>query len=121
MKPIFTVVLFCFVLLVVGVLISTGLKNRDSQTTASSKSSISSEDSSTDQTPGFANGSNDSSGVAQNRCIVTIQGRDYDVTDLKGTHSGGDIFLCGTDMTDVFFSMHDLELLNSELRQYLID
>ncbi len=41
-----------------------------------------------------------------NRCIVTVNGSQYDVTNLRRTHSGGDIFTCGTDMTSTFMSMH---------------
>lgn len=57
---------------------------------------------------------------ASNQCIVTIQGNQYDVSKLRKTHSGGDVFTCNTDMTDVFFSMHDNGLLNSQMQQYLV-
>ena len=40
------------------------------------------------------------------RCIITVFGQQYDVTDLQYTHSGGDVFDCGTDMTSVFQSQH---------------
>lgn len=39
-------------------------------------------------------------------CIVTINGSRYDVTALRKTHSGGNIFVCGTNMTATFQSMH---------------
>ncbi len=55
-----------------------------------------------------------------NRCIVTIQGKRYDVTQLRLTHSGGDVFVCGTDMTTTFFSQHDQQLLDTTMRQYLV-
>lgn len=57
---------------------------------------------------------------ADNRCIVSVQGRSYDVTELRVTHSGGDIFRCGTDMTASFFGQHEQQLLNTVMRQYLI-
>lgn len=50
---------------------------------------------------------------ASNRCIVTISGQKYDVTDFRTQHSGGDIFVCGTDMTRTFFGQHNQELLDS--------
>ena len=40
------------------------------------------------------------------RCIITVFGNEYDVTDLQDTHSGGNVFNCGTDMTSVFQSRH---------------
>ena len=54
------------------------------------------------------------------RCIVVVKGNSYDVTTLKGTHSGGDIFLCGADMTVAFFGQHERQLLNTTMKQYLI-
>jgi len=48
-----------------------------------------------------------------NRCIITISGQHYDVTDFRSQHSGGDIFVCGTDMTRTFFGQHDQALLDS--------
>lgn len=41
-----------------------------------------------------------------NACIITIDGREYDVTNLRSTHTGGDIFQCGTDMSAVFHGQH---------------
>lgn len=41
-----------------------------------------------------------------NSCIVTIFGKQYDVTTLKSTHSGGDVFTCGTDMTAIYQGRH---------------
>ncbi len=48
-----------------------------------------------------------------NRCIITISGQRYDVTDFRSQHPGGDIFACGTDMTQTFFGQHDQQLLDS--------
>jgi hypothetical protein len=41
-------------------------------------------------------------------CIVTLFGVQYDVAPLQptGAHPGGNIFVCGTDMTAVYTSMH---------------
>ncbi|PJB22499.1 hypothetical protein CO112_04130 [Candidatus Dojkabacteria bacterium CG_4_9_14_3_um_filter_150_Dojkabacteria_WS6_41_13] len=39
-------------------------------------------------------------------CIITVHGLRYNVQSLKTTHSGGNIFRCGTDMTAVFSSQH---------------
>lgn len=40
-------------------------------------------------------------------CIITISGVQYDVGPLTvpGAHAGGNIFVCGTDMTALFMSM----------------
>lgn len=48
-----------------------------------------------------------------NRCIVTISGQRYDVTDFRFQHPGGNIFACGTDMTQTFFGQHDQQILDS--------
>lgn len=39
-------------------------------------------------------------------CIVTIFGVQYDVEPLKTGHSGGDVFICNTDMSAVYQGMH---------------
>lgn len=41
-----------------------------------------------------------------NRCIISVRGSKFDITDFKKIHSGGDIFQCGTDMTDIFNGRH---------------
>ncbi len=43
---------------------------------------------------------------AEAACIIAIDGRKYDVTTLRNTHSGGDVFSCGTDMSSVFHGQH---------------
>ncbi|MCX6797531.1 MAG: hypothetical protein NTX98_03600 [Candidatus Doudnabacteria bacterium] len=58
--------------------------------------------------------------ATDNRCIVVISGAKYDVTQLRQTHSGGDIFQCGTDMTQIFFSQHNQRLLDNQMAQYKI-
>ncbi|MCL4417327.1 MAG: hypothetical protein M1450_00480 [Patescibacteria group bacterium] len=40
------------------------------------------------------------------KCIITLFGQQYDVTTLRQTHSGGDVFKCGTDMTSVYQQKH---------------
>lgn len=40
-------------------------------------------------------------------CIITISGVQYDVAPLMapGAHAGGNVFVCGTDMTSLFMSV----------------
>jgi hypothetical protein len=54
-----------------------------------------------------------------NRCIVQIDGVSYDVATLRVTHSGGDIFVCGTDMSQTFWSRHNSRILQ-KMQQYKI-
>ena len=54
-----------------------------------------------------------------NRCLVTIQGKVYNVTELRTTHSGGDVFTCGADNTDTFFQQHDQRFLDTVMPAYL--
>ncbi len=54
-----------------------------------------------------------------NKCIVTLFGSLYDVTSLRSTHSGGDIFNCGTDMTAIYQGRHGNNL--SRMAAYLYD
>lgn len=51
-------------------------------------------------------------------CIVTIFGQQYDVSPLQTSHSGGNIFTCGTDMTAVYQPMHGTDV--SRIAAYLI-
>lgn len=53
-----------------------------------------------------------------NACIVTLFGKQYDVTTLRSTHSGGNIFSCGTDMTTVYQNRHGTDM--SRMQQYLV-
>jgi hypothetical protein len=39
-------------------------------------------------------------------CIITIDGQRYDVQPLRNSHSGGDVFQCGTDMSAIFHDQH---------------
>lgn len=53
-----------------------------------------------------------------NTCIVTLSGQRYNVTPLIASHSGGNVFLCGSDMTKVYTSQHGLDL--SRMAKYLV-
>ena len=44
------------------------------------------------------------------KCIITLFSQQFDVTTLRTTHSGGDIFKCGTDMTSVYQAKHGTSL-----------
>lgn len=39
-------------------------------------------------------------------CLVTVFGNTYNVTRLRSSHPGGDIFRCGTDMTQAYQRQH---------------
>lgn len=39
-------------------------------------------------------------------CWVIVDGKKYDVTDFRNQHSGGDIFKCGTDMSEEYHGRH---------------
>ena len=41
-----------------------------------------------------------------NRCIITLFGKTYDISNLRSTHSGGDVFTCGADMTSKYQGKH---------------
>jgi len=56
--------------------------------------------------------------TSKNNCIVTILSNKYDVTNLRKTHSGGDIFKCGTDMTTIYTKQHGTNL--SRMTEYKI-
>jgi len=55
---------------------------------------------------------------SSSNCIITLFGQQYDVTTLRTTHSGGDIFKCGTDMTAVYQNRHGTNL--SRMQPYLV-
>ncbi len=54
----------------------------------------------------------------QTGCIITLFGKQYDVTPLRSTHSGGDIFNCGTDMTASYQGKHGTDM--SRMQPYLV-
>jgi predicted heme/steroid binding protein len=61
--------------------------------------------------------SNTSSSTSSS-CIVTLFGKRYNVSRLKATHSGGDIFQCGTDMSNSYSQQHGSNV--SRMAAYLI-
>jgi hypothetical protein len=52
------------------------------------------------------------------RCLITLFGQQYDVTSLRSTHSGGDVFACGTDMSAVYQGQHGTSL--ARMAPYLV-
>lgn len=58
--------------------------------------------------------------VDLSKCIIRIDSQQYNVTELRETHSGGDVFKCGTDMTSAFYSRHDASYLLM-MEQYKIN
>jgi len=62
--------------------------------------------------------------VADNRCIIAIDGAKYDITQFQFSHSGGNVFSCGTvgnpaDLSSLFHSRHPDSFLN-RMTQYKI-
>jgi cytochrome b involved in lipid metabolism len=55
---------------------------------------------------------------ASNTCIITLFGLQYDVTELRNTHSGGDVFNCGTDETQSYVKQHGSSV--SRMSKYLV-
>jgi len=55
---------------------------------------------------------------APTTCIITVDGQKYDVESLRDTHTGGDVFQCGTDMSDVFHGKHGNNL--QMIQRYLV-
>ena len=58
--------------------------------------------------------------TVDNRCIITVNGQQYDATQLRLTHSGGDVFTCGVDNTNIFFSQHNSSFLKNKMVKYKI-
>jgi hypothetical protein len=65
--------------------------------------------------------------ASNNQCIVTIAGKQYDLTALSSSHSGPQgntlnggtgFFKCGTDMTTTYQGMHGTDV--SRIAQYLV-
>lgn len=52
-------------------------------------------------------------------CIITLDGASYNVTNLQKSHSGGDIFNCGSDMSATFWGKHGQSIF-SKMQQYRI-
>ena len=47
-----------------------------------------------------------------NRCLIKIDGGIYDITSFRSAHSGGNVFTCGADMSQVFWSKHGKSMLD---------
>jgi cytochrome b involved in lipid metabolism len=45
------------------------------------------------------------------RCLIKIDNHTYDVTTFRRQHSGGNIFVCGTDMSVVFHDQHNSDYI----------
>lgn len=56
--------------------------------------------------------------AVDNRCLVTLFGKQYDVTSLRSSHPGGNVFVCGTDMSATYQSAHGTDV--SRMQQYLV-
>lgn len=52
-------------------------------------------------------------------CVVVIDGASYDVTNFRFSHSGGDIFSCGSDMSASFWNRHNASIL-AKMQKYRI-
>ncbi len=44
-------------------------------------------------------------------CVISIDGVSYEITSLRSTHSGGDVFTCGADMSAIFWGQHGNSIL----------
>ena len=53
------------------------------------------------------------------RCTITVDGVKYDISQYQSQHSGGNIFQCGTDMSNVFHGQHSNRYLK-QMQQYRI-
>jgi hypothetical protein len=51
-------------------------------------------------------------------CIITLFGQQYNVTSLQQSHSGGNIFTCGTDMSARYQGEHGSSV--SRMQKYLV-
>jgi len=57
--------------------------------------------------------------TTDSRCLISVDGQRYDVTSFRNTHSGGNIFQCGADMSATFHNQHPLSFLD-KLARYRI-
>lgn len=53
------------------------------------------------------------------KCVITVRGDKYDVTEFLNEHPGGNIFKCGEDMTKAFNKQHG-EKQFRELQKYKV-
>jgi len=47
----------------------------------------------------------------ESKCIITLFGEEYDVTELRKFHPGGNIYICGTDMTSTYLNQHGNDMI----------
>ncbi len=45
-------------------------------------------------------------------CLITIDNVRYDVTNFRNQHSGGDVFTCGADLSQLFHDRHSNRFLD---------
>lgn len=45
-------------------------------------------------------------------CLITIDSVRYDVTNFRNQHSGGDVFTCGADLSQLFHDRHSNRFLD---------
>lgn len=51
-------------------------------------------------------------------CVITLFGQKFDVSSLQSSHSGGNVFVCGTDQTTLYQGQHGTNL--SRMAPYAI-
>lgn len=57
--------------------------------------------------------------TVEQRCVIVVDGKKYDVSSFRNQHSGGDVFDCGTDMSNIFHQQHSNSFLKT-MEQYRI-
>lgn len=45
------------------------------------------------------------------QCLIKIDGNIYNLESFRSQHGGGDIFQCGSDMTQIFYNQHSQDYL----------
>lgn len=62
---------------------------------------------------------NESASASDEKCIITVRGDKYDVTEFRNKHKGGNIFNCDQDMTEAFNKQHGEKQLR-DLQKYKV-
>lgn len=52
------------------------------------------------------------------QCLITLFGSLYDITSLRKSHPGGDVFVCGTDQSSTYQKTHGTNM--SRMQPYLV-
>lgn len=55
----------------------------------------------------------------EEKCIITVFGRKYNVQLLRAIHPGGDIYVCGEDMSETFKKQHGEDV--ERIKKYLLN